>query len=249
MMSETTNHHGFLTILAFRAAPALLSLLFVLGPSLATAGQWQSLASISATAESHARASLSIGGLKVETTVKSLDSRLKLALCDQPLQAFTPPNTEIRQNLVVGVRCRGSHPWKVYVPVRLSAHRQVLVTSRPLKRGATLTADDVQLASKDITTTRGAYLTDIDQLKGKVLKRTVPEGRVVTVDLLNEEEVIKRGQRVTLMVEQSGFVVHMTGTALSNGTINERIRVENDSSRRTVEGIVRSPQMVEVITY
>ncbi len=224
---------------------------FALGADAAQAatGPWQSTASIAAKAETHARASLSHPDLKVEATVSSLDTRLKLARCDQPIQAFTPPNTELKKNLVIGVRCRGSSPWKVYVPVKLSATRQVLVTSRPLSRGTTLSAADVRLEEKDITMARGAYLTDVSQLGGKILKRTVPEGRLVTADLLNDEDIVKRGQRVTLLVEKSGFMVQMAGTALSDGTINERIQVENMSSQRTVEGIVRSPQLVEVISY
>lgn len=244
MRKKLLSDDGFLTLTAALCLATPLA-----APAQADAGRWQSTASIAAKAEAHARASLSHADLAVEATVASLDSRLKLARCDQPLQAFTPPNTELKKNLVIGVRCRGSSPWKVYVPVKLTARRQVLVTDRPLRRGATLSAADVRLEERDITVARGAYLTDVAQLKGKILKRTVPEGRLVTADLLNEEDIIKRGQRVTLMVEQSGFMVQMAGTALSDGTINERIRVENNSSRRTVEGIVRSPQLVEVISY
>lgn len=246
MLQKTLPVHGFLTLalVAVACASALPA-----NSAQAETGRWQSIESIATKAQAHARASLSHPDLKVEATVASLDSRLKLARCDQPLQAFTPPNTELKKNLVIGVSCRGSSPWKVYVPVKLTARRQVLVTSRPLSRGATLSAADVRLEEKDITVARGAYLTDVTQLDGKILRRTVPEGRLVTADLLNEEDIIKRGQRVTLLVERSGFMVQMAGTALSNGTINERIRVENNSSQRTVEGIVRSPQLVEVISY
>jgi len=243
MQIKALPFHGFLTLALVAAAAMAASV------ARADTGRWQSTSSIAAKAEAHARASLSHPDLKVEAEVASLDSRLKLARCDQPMQAFTPPNTELKKNLVIGVRCRGSSPWKVYVPVKLSARRQVLVTSRPISRGATLSAADVRVEERDVTTARGAYLTDIAQLSGKILKRTVPEGRLVTADLLNEEDIIKRGQRVILMVEQSGFMVQMAGTALSDGTINERIRVENNSSQRTVEGIVRSPQLVEVISY
>jgi flagella basal body P-ring formation protein FlgA len=246
MVRKTLSDHGFLTLTRVLAVCLAAA---VAVPVPAATARWQSTASIAAKAEAHARASLSHADLAVEATVASLDSRLKLARCDQPLQAFTPPNTELKKNLVIGIRCRGSSPWKVYVPVKLTAKRQVLVTSRPLSRGATLSSADVRLEERDVTVARGAYLTDVAQLNGKILKRTVPEGRLVTADMLNEEDIIKRGQRVTLLVEQSGFMVQMAGTALSDGTINERIRVENNSSQRTVEGIVRSPQLVEVISY
>ena len=234
--------HGFLTIaclFGLLAAPA----------GLASTSQWQSLAEVSAIAEAHARAKLGRGNIEVETAVKTLDSRLKLARCNQPLSAFTPPNTELRQNVVIGVRCRGTTPWQVYVPVKITARRSVLVTVRPLSRGAVLTPADVRVETRAVTTLRSAYLTDPTQLSGKVLKRSIPEGRVMSVDLLNEADIVKRGERVTLLVEQSGFVVQMAGTALSNGAINERVRVENASSKRTVEGVVRAPQLVEVLSY
>lgn len=231
--------HGFLTV----------ALVTCLAGQHARAGEWQSLASIAATAEAFARASLGNEAIRVESQVKALDSRLKLARCDQPLQGFSPGATGLRQNVVVGVRCRGSRPWQVFVPVRLAAIRTVLVSSRPLSRGAMLTARDVRAEQRDVATLRTAYLTDVTQLVGKVLRRPLPEGRVLTIDALNDQEVIRRGQRVTLMVTQDGFRVQVAGTALMDGAVNERIRVENESSKRTVEGIVRSAKLVEVTAY
>ncbi len=240
-MNIRTFSHGILT-------PAGLALT-LLAPLCSAAGQWQTIQSISAAAEAHVRSSLAASGLQVESRVRSLDPRLKLARCDQPLQAFTPRAAELKQNVVVGVRCRGSTPWKVYVPVKLTAYREVLVARRPLNRGATLSSRDVRREKRDITIARGAYLTDLAQLEGKVLRRSVPEGRMMTMELLDEEELIKRGQQVTLMVAHNGFTVRMAGTALTDGAVNQRIRVENTSSKRTVEGIVRSRQVVEVIAY
>ena len=39
----------------------------------------------------------------------------------------------------------------------------------------------------------------------------------------------------------------MEGKALSDGLVNQRVRVENLSSGKIVEGIARSQQMVEII--
>lgn len=237
-----TRDHGKLTV--------TICLVFLLSGWLpaATAGQWESLEGIARTAEAHARAG--VGGGRVETTVASLDGRLKLARCDRPIEAFTPGNGNgARQNTVVGVRCRGSRPWQVFVPVRLAIYREVLITARPLARGAVIGTADVLRAERDVATLHSAYLTDEVQLDGKVLKRSVAEGRMLTADLLNEQDIVRRGQRVTLLVTEDGFTVRMAGMALEDAAINERVRVENVSSRRPVEGIVRSPQLVEVIAY
>jgi flagella basal body P-ring formation protein FlgA len=41
--------------------------------------------------------------------------------------------------------------------------------------------------------------------------------------------------------------VRMAGRALSDGFVNQRVKVENLSSGKTVEGIARSEQIVEII--
>jgi flagella basal body P-ring formation protein FlgA len=41
--------------------------------------------------------------------------------------------------------------------------------------------------------------------------------------------------------------VSMQGRALSDGLINQRVKVENLSSGKVVEGIARSQQVVEII--
>ncbi len=177
-----------------------------------------------------------------------LDKRLKLAKCGHALEGFLPNHvTELRRNTIVGVRCAGPKPWKIYVPVHMAVYRQVLVTVRPLHRGDVITASDVRIDERDVATLHSAYLTDLEQLASKVLRRSVAEGTLVTIDLLNAERIIRRGQSVTLIVQRSGLKIRMAGTALMDGTVNQRIRVENSSSKRVVEGIVRSHQLVEVV--
>lgn len=244
--------NGFLTTRVLLTLPGalLVAVQLVAVQALAAGGPWESVDAISRTALDYAHSKFVRGGVEVEATVKSLDPHLKMARCDQPLQAFLPGGqTSPRQNVVVGVRCRGSSPWKIYVPVQMSIRRAVLVARHPLARGGVISAADVRIEKREITALRSAYLTDARGLAGKVLKRSVSEGGLITVDLLMEQDVVKRGQQVTLLVNQDGFSVRMAGVALGDAAINERVRVENSSSRRTVEGVVRSPQLVEVITY
>ena len=65
--------------------------------------------------------------------------------------------------------------------------------------------------------------------------------------MLLGSRVVQRGQTVTLIATNGGFSVRMAGRALSDGMINQRVRVENLSSGKVVEGIARSEQVVEII--
>ena len=73
-------------------------------------------------------------------TTGSLDSRLKLAACDQPLATYDSPNGLNGGRGVVGVRCNGSKPWKIYVPVRIALMESVVVSRRAIVRGQELSA-------------------------------------------------------------------------------------------------------------
>jgi flagella basal body P-ring formation protein FlgA len=241
-MTKTSLNHGFLTAVFFTVA-------FVsTAQSSAHADAWQSLESIKRAATAYAESRLATPDSRLRATVKALDERLRLARCAEPLTTFMPDHTtQLRRNATVGVRCSRPKPWKIYVPVVIAAYRPVLVTNRPIARGEILTPGDVRIDERDVATVRSAYLTDVIQLSGKVVRRALPEGTLITIGHLNEERIVKRGQSVTLLINHSGLQVRMAGTALSDGIRNQRIEVENHSSKRIVEGIVRSQQLVEVV--
>jgi flagella basal body P-ring formation protein FlgA len=66
------------------------------------------------------------------------------------------------------------------------------------------------------------------------------------MDALTPSNAIHRGQQVTLISGSGDFQVRVGAVALADGRIADRIRVQNLSSQRVVEGIVRSASEVEV---
>jgi len=60
-------------------------------------------------------------------------------------------------------------------------------------------------------------------------------------------KAVQRGQSVTLVADLGGMSVRMAGKAMSDGLINQRVKVQNLSSGKIVEGIARSEQVVEII--
>ena len=147
----------------------------------------------------------------------------------------------------MGVRCSGTKPWKVYVPVDVIVTAKVLVASRTLPRGHMLTATDLAVEERDVTRAVSGYITDPAQILGQRLKAQLLSGRMLTPSLLEADKLVRRGQSVTLTVNNSGVAIRMAGKALGDGALNQRIRVENLNSGRIVEGIVRSRENVEVL--
>ena len=213
----------------------------------AAAPQWQPIAEIAATAENHLRKHVGPSARRTDVRAGPLDVRLRLANCDQPLQAFLRRGARVSARTIVGVRCSGTKPWKVYVPVDVIVTAKVLVASRTLPRGHLLTTEDLVAEERDVTRTVSGYITEPSQVLGQRLKSQLLSGRMLTPALLEADKLVRRGQSVTLMVNNGGVAIRMTGKALSDGALNQRIQVENLNSGRIVEGIVRSRENVEIL--
>jgi flagella basal body P-ring formation protein FlgA len=72
-------------------------------------------------------------------------------------------------------------------------------------------------------------------------------GAYVTNQQLVASKAVQRGQSVTLVADAGGMTIRTAGRALTDGLVNQRVRVTNLSSGKVVEGIARSAQVVEII--
>lgn len=216
-------------------------------PMTTYADEWQSLDAIKTTATRYLAERIGAGGGNTAVEPGFLDPRLKLPACTAPLEPFLNRGSDVRRTTTVGVRCSGDRPWKVYVPVTVVTTANVVVAAEHLPKGSLLTAESLRLEKRDVTRNRTGYYASIEAAIGQRVVRPVLKGRLVSPDMLEAENVIRRGQSVTLIVSSGGIKIHVGGKALIDGAIGQRIRVENTNSGRVVEGVVRSREHVEVL--
>lgn len=183
---------------------------------------------------------------KVQVTALSLDRRLRLAQCDQPLQSYESPNGLKPGRAVVGVRCNGSSPWKIYVPVKIATLQSVVVLKRPLSKGQMIAAADLALVERDTSRLHKRYFSSLDGLVGMRSKRSLQPGKVLTANMLAANQLIKRGGQVEILARAGGLQVRMKGKALESAGRGQPIRVRNKTSGREVTGIVIGPGLVLV---
>ncbi|WP_162299961.1 flagellar basal body P-ring formation chaperone FlgA [Kineobactrum sediminis] len=226
----------------YLAIAALAGLLSV--PSASATEARQSLDAIRTAAEQFVLNRLGSTASGASATAGQLDSRLRLARCEQPLQAFAVAGDRLGGNTSVGVRCPGS--WKLYVPVKVEVLLRVLALKRPLERGSILTEADLGHVLVDTRRLAQGYFTSIAAVSGHTVKRSAASGTILTNALIEESAVISRGQRVSLSASGTGIAVQAPGQALADARMGERVRVKNLSSGKVVEGIVRGPGNVEV---
>lgn len=241
------NGDGLLARRAWRRSAAAAAVLTFV--ATAAAESWQPVDDLRRTAETFMRQELGASMDRVSVRAANLDPRMQLPRCEQPLEGFLQRGAKRNSRMVVGVRCVGARPWKVYVTVDVLIREPVVVAARSLPRGHILSRDDLRLVERDVATLTAGYLSDVEATVGRHLKHQLIEGRVLTPRMLTQAVAVRRGQTVTLTVRSKTLAIRMEGKALTDGSVNERIKVENSTSRRVVEGIVRGPEQVEVLVF
>ena len=105
----------------------------------------------------------------------------------------------------------------------------------------------MRVEQHDITELPPGFLDDPAIAVGLTASRPISGGAFLTNQQLVAAKAVQRGQSVTLVADVGGMSVRMAGKVLGDAMVNQRVRVQNLSSGRIVEGIARSEQVVEII--
>ncbi|HIF9218626.1 TPA: flagellar basal body P-ring formation chaperone FlgA [Photobacterium damselae] len=180
------------------------------------------------------------GELSIEAA--QLDSRLRFSHCSEPLETSLPGKQEINNNATVLVRCNHEN-WQVYVPVRVQLLLPRVVASVPLGRGMVLSPNNLTVALIESRFQRGAIYQSPQALFGAKVKRNVKIGEAVQA---NDICMVCRNDKVVISAGQPGLKIITQGTALSDGTLGEQIRVKNNRSNKIISAQVSAVGEVDV---
>jgi flagella basal body P-ring formation protein FlgA len=136
---------------------------------------------------------------------------------------------------------------RVLVRARIRALDWTVFSRRPLKNGQVIEKDDVYLALMDVQRLPREALTDLESAWGKLVKRSIGTNMPLTDGLLSHVPVIKKGQRVTLIVSAPGLKITAPGEAREDGQPGQQIKVVNLISRRDIRGVPVDDQYVKVM--
>ena len=232
-----------------RLALGLLALTMFASGSAALAqdaGRIEPPESIRAAAEAFVKSQLPQEASVASVTAGALDSRLRLVRCTGGLRPQLPAGAALQSRTMIGVACAGPVQWTVYVPVTVESRISVLVLKHPVPRDARLTIEDVTVETRKVTGLSTAFLTAVTDLEARTVQRPLPMGTTLTIDMFKPDLVIKHGQEVTLVAAAGGIEVRATGRALADAAGGTRVKVQNLSSLKVVEGVVEGPDLVRV---
>lgn len=186
-----------------------------------------------------AESALGGGGAQVQASV---DPALRMPACAQPLQAVAI-GTRMAE-----VRCPDTPGWRLTVPARVRRDADVVVLTSPARAGLPIEAGQLAVQRRDVATGGGVGMADPAQVAGRIARRSLPAGAVVSAgDLADGAGALKRGDPVVLVSRAGGIEVRVGGRALGAALSGAIVAVENLASRRIVRGRLVGEGVVEVL--
>lgn len=180
-----------------------------------------------------------VGGLRDVTVAKGkvgLVPRLPTASLLRPRVAVT-----------VTVSVDGKPAVAVPVWFRVKVIAPVLVYNRNLPRGTLLGADDLRVAERDLTRIATDVATEVAELPGKWLTRAVRAGDAVLESEVAPEPLVKRDERVKVLLTTKTIAITASGIASKSGYRGDMIKVLIDGAQSPSLTRVLKKGVVEVV--
>lgn len=200
--------------------------------------------------------------LRAGAAADAADDDLTIEL--PPLRSFAIDRNRVAGALRTEITTRARTPFRgrtsltvsLYADERL-VHRavvtpylkqvtQVLVPVRNLRVGSVVSDSDVQVVDWDAARLPRGAVQRRDEVLGLRVKRALQEGRPFRSDQVEGIPLVKRGDRVQLVLEAGPLRVSAIGKAQESGALGEWIRVMNPESRRELTGRVDAQGQVHV---
>lgn len=127
-------------------------------------------------------------------------------------------------------------------PVRVTGQfvetMEVVMPTRAITKGETLASSDVTLERRPREGLGAETLGDLQSAIGKVARRGVMPGQPLRGSDVQRQEIIARGDIVTMVFEAPGLIVSMRGKANEAGAVGDVIAVQNLQSKRVLQATI-----------
>lgn len=153
--------------------------------------------------------------LRMEVSVGTLDSRLRLAPCSR-VEPYLPAGSRLWGRTRLGLRCvEGSSAWNVFLPVTIKAWGPAWVLTGNVAPGAVLTANDAAQAEVDWAADAAPVLANPEAWLGQTATRQLMAGQALRQSMVKAPSLFKAGAQVRVSAQGPGYAVTSAGQALS----------------------------------
>jgi flagella basal body P-ring formation protein FlgA len=135
---------------------------------------------------------------------------------------------------------------EVRLQARVEIYADVVVARNYLRRHQVVEEKDVQVVNRNIAPLPPDIVTDLEEVVGKRMTLSLNTQEVLRKSMVEVPPLVKKGDRVTLLVENAVFRISCAGEVKEEGRRGDRVKVVNVSSKKEVYGRVLDAHTVQV---
>ncbi|THK38038.1 flagellar basal body P-ring formation protein FlgA [Ensifer sp. MPMI2T] len=133
-------------------------------------------------------------------------------------------------------------------PATVFAERPTaVIPKQTIYPGETLDESLVEVVDVTNPNLTDGYVRSIEEIEGKVTKRTLLPGRVILASALRDQYAVERGSTVRLVFNNGGLTITAAGSPLQDAAVGELIRARNIDSGVIVSGTVMADGTIHVV--
>jgi len=135
---------------------------------------------------------------------------------------------------------------RVIVKANVKAYDWIVKSKRPFSKGHVLGEDDLYVDKIEIDKMPRSAVRNTETIIGKSLKRSIAANLPVVEKMVEQYQVVKRGQMVVLIIGNEGFNISVSGKTKEKGYVGKSVRAINLSSKKVVTGVLIDESTVKV---
>lgn len=149
-------------------------------------------------------------------------------------------------SIALVVRVNGVVEKNISLRLQVIARTEMVTATRQLLAGTILNTEDLQLQKQELAAAGGYPVKNIADAVGTKTRSTVRAGAPIRSNQLVRVPVIVSGQLVTIVAENAGVRITVSGRARSAGGIGDLIKVQNLVSQKEIPARIVDASTVEV---
>lgn len=188
-------------------------------------------------------------GGAVEYAFEGEDPRIAVSPADPATVRIDQFTFDARSQHFVAIAlapAEGEPKTRVRVAGRLVAAVEVPLTNRDLQTGEIIRARDLEIHRMRADRVNSSVVANADRLIGRTVKRPITAGQMVHVSDVTATLLVTKNNQVHVQLVSGSMIIVLQAKALEDGADGDTVRVLNQQSNRTIQGVVTGPGVVTI---
>jgi flagella basal body P-ring formation protein FlgA len=140
----------------------------------------------------------------------------------------------------------GQEVKRLRITARVDIYADVVAAGHYLKKHHEIKEQDLQIVNRNISLLPHDVVTEFKEVLGKRTTLSVNGNEILRIGMVEVPPLIRKGDRVMLLVENQDFKITTLGEVREEGRRGDRVKLVNLSSKKEVYGRVLDANTVQI---